>query len=266
MEPDAGAPVLGVEDLRVSFASANRPLHAVDGVELTVGLGETVALVGESGCGKTMTGLAILGLTPPEAEVAGRITFEGQDVRSLPPRQLRHLRGSGISMVFQEPVSSLNPVFRIGEQIRDVIRAHDRTVSRSEARDRAVELLERLSRQVRRHNTRDGRGRAGGRHAAGAARGHTGEGPSDCRNHARRGDDHTSSSADNLGWRRRALAIPVGPPRRAACAAADRSCRVQRAREAGFTWAQIAAALGVSPQPPTRKHVRRLGSQGNRPT
>ena len=92
------------------------------------------------------------------------------------------------------------------------------------------------------------------------------KGPSDCRNHARRGDDHTSSSADHLGWRRRALAIPVGPPRRAACAAADRSCRVQRAREAGFTWAQIAAALGVSPQPPTRKHVRRLGSQGNRPT
>ena len=140
MEPDAGAPVLGVEDLRVSFASANRPLHAVDGVELTVGLGETVALVGESGCGKTMTGLAILGLTPPEAEVAGRITFEGQDVRSLPPRQLRHLRGSGISMVFQEPVSSLNPVFRIGEQIGDVVRAHDRTVSKRMAHDGAVEL------------------------------------------------------------------------------------------------------------------------------
>ena len=208
MKTDARA-LLELEDLRVSFPSANGPLPAVNGVDLTVRPSETVALVGESGCGKTMTALAILGLAPPEATVAGSITFEERDLRGLPPRELRQLRGTGISMVFQEPVSSLNPVFRIGEQIRDVIRAHDRTVSRSEARDRAVELLERLSRQVRRHNTRDGRGRAGGRHAAGAARGHTGEGPSDCRNHARRGDDHTSSSADHLGWRRRALAVPV---------------------------------------------------------
>ena len=143
MKTDARA-LLEVEDLRVSFPSANGPLPAVNGVDLTVKASETVALVGESGCGKTMTALAILGLALPEATVAGSITFEGQDLRSLPPRELRQLRGTGISMVFQEPVSSLNPVFRIGEQIRDVIRAHDRTVSRSEARDRAVELLERV--------------------------------------------------------------------------------------------------------------------------
>ena len=144
MERDAGAQVLRVEELRVSFSSSKGPLHAVDGVDLTVGWGETVALVGESGCGKTMTALAILGLTPAEATVAGSVTFEGQDVRSLPPRQLRQLRGVGISMVFQEPVSSLNPVFRIGEQIADVIRAHHGGVSKGAARDRAVELLERV--------------------------------------------------------------------------------------------------------------------------
>jgi peptide/nickel transport system ATP-binding protein len=144
MERDAGTQVLRVEDLCVSFPSSSRPLTAVNGVDLTVGLAETVALVGESGCGKTMTALAILGLTPPEATVAGRIMFEGQDVRRLPRRQLRELRGVGISMVFQEPVSSLNPVFRIGEQIGDVIRAHDDNVSKRAARDRAVELLERV--------------------------------------------------------------------------------------------------------------------------
>ncbi|MDQ4069785.1 MAG: ABC transporter ATP-binding protein [Actinomycetota bacterium] len=144
MERDAAAQVLEVEDLQVSFPSSRGPLPAVDGVRLTVGSAETVALVGESGCGKTMTGLAVLGLTPPEATVSGRIVFEGQDVRALPRRQLRHLRGAGISMVFQEPVSSLNPVFRIGDQINDVIRAHDRSVSKGAARDRAVELLERV--------------------------------------------------------------------------------------------------------------------------
>ncbi len=144
MKPDAGANVLRVEELHVSFPSPRGPLPAVSGVDLTVGSRETVALVGESGCGKTMTALAVLGLTPPEATVTGRIMFEGQDVRSLPPRQLRHLRGAGISMVFQEPVSSLNPVFPIGEQVGDVIRAHNRSVSKHAARDRAVELLERV--------------------------------------------------------------------------------------------------------------------------
>jgi peptide/nickel transport system ATP-binding protein len=144
MGPHAIAQVLQVEDLRVTFTSPDGPLHAVDGVDLTVASAETVALVGESGCGKTMTALAILGLVPPEATVEGRIGFEGRDVRTLGRRDLRELRGAGISMVFQEPVSSLNPVFRIGDQIADVIRAHDRAVSKPAARDRAVELLERV--------------------------------------------------------------------------------------------------------------------------
>ena len=144
MESLATSQVLQVEDLRVTFSAPEGPLHAVDGVNLTVASGETVALVGESGCGKTMTALAVLGLVPPDAAVQGRIHFEGRDVRGLNPRDLRELRGAGISMVFQEPVSSLNPVFRIGDQISDVIRAHDSQVSKHAGRDRAVELLERV--------------------------------------------------------------------------------------------------------------------------
>jgi peptide/nickel transport system ATP-binding protein len=138
------APVLQVEGLRVTFTAPEGSLHAVDGVDLSVARGETVALVGESGCGKTMTALAVLGLTPPEASVSGRILFEDNDVRALRPSDLRKVRGAGISMVFQEPVSSLNPVFRIGDQIVDVIRAHDDRVSKRAARARTVELLERV--------------------------------------------------------------------------------------------------------------------------
>ena len=140
----ADEPVLEVSGLRVTFSSAAGPLHAVDGIDLTVSSGETVALVGESGCGKTMTALAILGLVPDERgrQVTGRIRFEGTDLQGLPPRRLRELRGAGISMVFQEPVSSLNPVFTIGDQIVGVIRAHDRQVSKREARERVVALLD----------------------------------------------------------------------------------------------------------------------------
>ena len=144
MTPAVGEPVLEVEGLRVSFPSPAGPLRAVDGIDLTVGAGETVALVGESGCGKTMTALAILGLVPDEArrDVTGRIRFLGTDLRALPPRRLREVRGAGISMVFQEPVSSLNPVFTIGDQIGAVIRAHDAGVSKREARARVVGLLD----------------------------------------------------------------------------------------------------------------------------
>jgi peptide/nickel transport system ATP-binding protein len=143
MPASADEPVLQVEDLRVTFSSPAGPLHAVDGISLTVGAGETVALVGESGCGKTMTALSLLGLVPDDGDrqVSGRIRFQGSDLQQLGPRRLRELRGSGISMIFQEPVSSLNPVFTIGDQIGSVIRAHDRQVSKREARDRTVGLL-----------------------------------------------------------------------------------------------------------------------------
>lgn len=115
----------------------------VDDVSFEVCRGETLAVVGESGCGKTMTALAVLGLLPaPGARLAaGRIDFEGRDLVGLAHRDLRRIRGSSISMIFQEPASALNPVLTIGRQITDVLRAHDRDLSRRAARRRAVELL-----------------------------------------------------------------------------------------------------------------------------
>src|SRR5271165_3839111 len=102
--------------------------------------GEAVGLVGESGCGKTVTGLAILRLLPT-ARIGGRILFEGIDMLGLPPRALRRLRGRRIGMIFQEPMSALDPVFSVGEQIAETIRGHE-AVTRREARARAVAALE----------------------------------------------------------------------------------------------------------------------------
>ncbi len=124
-------PVLAVDDLVVEIGTSSGVARPVDGVSFEVAAGETVALVGESGCGKTMTALAVLGLLPRPGRVAqGRISFEGRDLAGCSVRQLREIRGSAVSMVFQEPVSALNPVFTIGQQIVDVLRAHDRAVTR----------------------------------------------------------------------------------------------------------------------------------------
>ena len=110
-------------------------------VSFSVGRGEVVGLVGESGSGKTLTGLSILGLTPPRARLRGSIRFEGRELVDAPPAVVRSLRGTRLSMIFQEPRSSLNPAISIGRQIVDVIRVHDRAVGRREARSRAVALL-----------------------------------------------------------------------------------------------------------------------------
>jgi oligopeptide/dipeptide ABC transporter ATP-binding protein len=136
-------PVLSVTDLMVELDTPSGVLRAVNGVNFEIWPGETVALVGESGCGKTMSALAVLGLLPKPGRVAGgRIGFGGRELLGLPTRELRKIRGSQISMIFQEPTSSLNPVFTIGQQITDVLRAHDRGLSRRAARTRAVDLLE----------------------------------------------------------------------------------------------------------------------------
>lgn len=107
-------------DLCVEFATPEGTVRAVNDVSFDVFPGETVAVVGESGCGKTMSALAVLGLVPRPAGriAAGRIQFDQQDLLELRPRQLRRIRGSAVSMIFQEPVSSLNPVFTIGQQMR----------------------------------------------------------------------------------------------------------------------------------------------------
>jgi peptide/nickel transport system ATP-binding protein len=120
------APLLSVHDLRVSFLTDAGPARAVDGVSFTVQAGETVALVGESGCGKSLTALSLLRLLPPGAHLAptSRVEFEGTDVLTMPERALRSLRGHRLAMIFQEPMTALNPVLTVGDQVAEVVRVH----------------------------------------------------------------------------------------------------------------------------------------------
>ncbi len=133
-------PLLEVSDLRVHYSAADAPVRAVDGVSFSLQPGETYALVGESGCGKTATGLALLRLVEPGRIVGGRIVFEGRDLLGLSEEEMRRLRGARIGMVFQEAAAALNPVMRIGAQVGEALRIH-RGMSRKEAHAEAVELL-----------------------------------------------------------------------------------------------------------------------------
>jgi peptide/nickel transport system ATP-binding protein len=132
--------LLEVRDLRTSFAVEGRELVAVDGVSFELQPGRTLAIVGESGCGKSVTALSIMGLVAPPGRVEGEIRFEGTELRKLSASALRELRGNRLSMIFQEPMTSLNPAFTVGDQIAEVLLRH-RAVSREEARSRAIELL-----------------------------------------------------------------------------------------------------------------------------
>jgi peptide/nickel transport system ATP-binding protein len=136
-------PVLEVRNLQTSFDTDRGLFRAVDGVSFSVGKGQTVGLVGESGCGKSVTALSIMGLIPmpPGRLAGGEVLFEGRDVLRLKPDERRALRGRRMAMIFQEPMTSLNPVHTIGHQIVEAIRAHD-TLSAAAARDRAIEMLE----------------------------------------------------------------------------------------------------------------------------
>jgi oligopeptide/dipeptide ABC transporter ATP-binding protein len=135
-------PLLEVERLSVTFATRAGPARAVEDVSFAIAPGETVALVGESGCGKSVTALSLLRLLPESATLgpASRIRFDGHDVLTLDREALRRLRGGAVGMVFQEPGASLNPVLTIGAHLVETIRAHD-TVDRAAARARARELL-----------------------------------------------------------------------------------------------------------------------------
>jgi peptide/nickel transport system ATP-binding protein len=130
-------PALLIENLVVSFGAA----RAVDGVSLSVAPGEIVAIVGESGSGKSMTAMAAMGLLPPTATWSGDISVDGTSLRGVSQAQLRKLRGSSIAMVFQEPMTALNPSFTVGWQVAEAVRVHDRSVSRSAALEKAAELL-----------------------------------------------------------------------------------------------------------------------------
>jgi len=141
VEATAGA-LLEVEDLKTVFHSEVGTVHAVDGVSFDVRPGEVLAVVGESGCGKSVTALSIMGLIPaPAGEiVSGRINFRGSNLLHLHPEERRALRGDRIAMVFQDPLTALNPVHRVGAQIAELIQVH-RDVNRKDAWKRAVELL-----------------------------------------------------------------------------------------------------------------------------
>jgi len=135
-------PLVSVENLHVRFQTYAGQVHAVNGVSLDIQRGEIFGLVGETGCGKSVTGLSLLRLVPPPGEIAtGRITFDGQDILSLSEQEMRDIRGARISMIFQDPAASLNPVFTVGEQIELVIRQHQ-PVTRRVARQRTLEMLE----------------------------------------------------------------------------------------------------------------------------
>jgi peptide/nickel transport system ATP-binding protein/oligopeptide transport system ATP-binding protein len=134
--------LLEIENLQTHLMLSEGTARVVDGVSLSIKKGETLALVGESGCGKTMTAYSILRLvpSPPGRIVGGKIFFEGDDILAIPERKMREVRGNKISMVFQEPLTSLNPVFRVGSQIAEVLQVH-RNMKKKQAMQHAVKLL-----------------------------------------------------------------------------------------------------------------------------
>jgi oligopeptide/dipeptide ABC transporter ATP-binding protein len=135
-------PLLEVEDLRTFFKTREGEVHAVDGVSFTLDEKKTLGIVGESGCGKSVTVLSIMGLVQtPGRVVSGSVRFDGQELTTMKSRQLEDLRGHKIGMIFQDPMTSLNPTLTIGRQITETLRRH-LNLSREEARKRAIQLLE----------------------------------------------------------------------------------------------------------------------------
>jgi oligopeptide/dipeptide ABC transporter ATP-binding protein len=137
-------PLLELSDLSVGFPGSPRPVAAVRDVSFAIAKGEVLGLVGESGSGKSVTSLAIMRLLPPQARITGRIAFNDRDLLSMSSDDMRDIRGTGISMIFQEPMTALNPVMRVGEQVAEAVLAHSRAgnrVSKAEAWRQAVEAL-----------------------------------------------------------------------------------------------------------------------------
>ncbi len=134
--------LLEIRGLKTHFATEEGMVHAVDGVDLTIDRGETLGVVGESGCGKTVTALSVLKLiaTPPGRIVAGQILWQGRDLVPLSPEEMRSIRSKEIGIIFQEPMTSLNPVYTVGAQIAETVREHE-GLGRRAALDKAIEML-----------------------------------------------------------------------------------------------------------------------------
>jgi oligopeptide/dipeptide ABC transporter ATP-binding protein len=132
--------LLEVTDLQVSFPTADGVVKAVRGVSFSVERGRTLGIVGESGSGKTVLTQSLLGLTPG-GEISGQAMFDGVNLVGLPAKEMQQIRGEGISVIFQDPLTSLHPLYKVGWQIREMIRAHDKSMGKAQATERAVELL-----------------------------------------------------------------------------------------------------------------------------
>ncbi len=139
------APLLQVSGLRVTIPTAAGPVEAVSGIDLVLDKGQTLGIVGESGCGKSITMLAAMGLLPPRIDVAGSVKLAGREILGLPQAALAALRGKSIAMIFQDPLTALNPVLTVGDHLSEALRLHDRHLSRRAAAERAVELLDIVS-------------------------------------------------------------------------------------------------------------------------
>jgi peptide/nickel transport system ATP-binding protein len=137
----ADAPLLEVTDLTVDFSTDDGVVHAVDKVSYTIAEGETVGIVGESGSGKSVTSMAVLGLLPKRARITGSVKFRGRELLGLNEKEMRPLRGARIAMIFQDALTALNPVFRVGDQIAENITAHHK-LPKTQLEERVIRLLE----------------------------------------------------------------------------------------------------------------------------
>ena len=137
--------VLEIKELKSYFYTEKGVAKAVDGVNITIPKGKIIGLVGESGCGKSMTARSIMGLLKYPGKIAGgSILFEGKDLAKLPERELRKICGNDISMIFQEPMTSLTPVLKVGRQVQETLLVHDRTIGKEEAKKRVIDMFEKV--------------------------------------------------------------------------------------------------------------------------